>query len=117
MTQKPETALTKKILTRLKQEGGFWVKIHGGAYQVTGLPDIIGCFKGRFYGFEVKVSERSEPTPRQALILALVKRAGGVSRVIRGPTEAIQAIRETQVDGSSKLFSRKWLTNSQGCVM
>ena len=115
MTQKPETALTKKILKRLRQEGGFWVKVHGGPYQVTGLPDVVGCFKGRFYGFEVKVSERSEPTPRQALILSMIKRAGGVSDVIRGPTEAIQAIRETH--NSKLVFPRSWLTASQACVM
>ena len=113
MTAKPEATLTKKILKRLKKEGGFWAKIHGGPYQVTGLPDIIGCYQGRFYGYEVKVSERDKPTARQALALSLIAQAGGVSRVIRSFSDAINAIQESHIE----LYAhRKWLSASQACV-
>ena len=114
MTEKPETALTRKILKRLRQEGGFWTKIHGGPYQSVGLPDIVGCHRGRFYGFEVKVRERDQPTARQSLTLLLIRQAGGVSRVIRGPADALNAIRG---DYTSLYMDRRWLTASQAAVM
>ena len=28
----------------------FW-KVHGGMYGTAGIPDIICCYRGRFYGF------------------------------------------------------------------
>ena len=113
----PETALTKKILKVLRGEGGWWVKIHGGPYQVTGIPDIIGCLGGRFYSFEVKVKETDKATPRQALQLRLIKQAGGVSRVIRGPADALKAIRKARITNNRELFPTKtWLTASQACV-
>ncbi|MCD8157761.1 MAG: hypothetical protein LUD77_02380 [Clostridiales bacterium] len=32
----------------------FCWKEHGGMYGTAGIPDIIACVNGRFYGFEVK---------------------------------------------------------------
>src|SRR3989304_2630554 len=114
MTQKPEAALTKKILTQLRERGGFWAKIHGGPYQATGLPDIVGCCRGGFYGFEVKVREHDQPTARQSLTLRLIRQAGGVSRVVRGPADALSAMQ----DGHTRLYlDRRWLTASQATVM
>src|SRR3972149_6199879 len=114
MTKKPETVLAKKILRLLREKAGFWAKIHGGPYQVTGLPDIIGCYRGRFYGFEVKVRERDQPTARQLLTLRLIRQAEGISRVVRGPTDAL----DTLQDGHIRLYmDRRWLTASQATVM
>jgi penicillin-binding protein-related factor A (putative recombinase) len=47
--------MTKRILKTLKEKyPGVWYKIHGGLYQEAGIPDIIGCYKGAFFAFEVK---------------------------------------------------------------
>ena len=54
MPSKPETKIVKKALEYLRSHGGKWTKIHGGPYQEVGLPDIIGCYEGRFYGLECK---------------------------------------------------------------
>lgn len=116
MVRKPETALTKRVLDKLRKVGGFWVKIHGGPWQTSGLPDIVGCYLGRFYGFEVKVGD-NQPTKRQALVLSLIEQAGGVSRVVRDPQDALDALVSKPVD-SDKLFpGRDWLAASQTCVV
>ncbi len=92
---KPETVLTRRILMSLREMGGIWEKIHGGPFQVTALPDIIGCYEGYFFGLEVKLpgKERSL-TRRQALILSRIKTRGkGVSGVITSPEEAMCIVR------------------------
>jgi hypothetical protein len=55
MPKKPETKLSNQVLPRLRAEGGWWVKIHGGPFQAIGIPDIVGCWKGRFVGIELKI--------------------------------------------------------------
>lgn len=32
----------------------YYIKIHGSRFMVTGIPDIIACYKGRFIGIEGK---------------------------------------------------------------
>ncbi len=116
MSAKPEAVLTKRILKALRGKGGFWTKIHGGAYQATGLPDIIGVYEGCFYGLEVKTPKGGQPTARQALVLRLIKSAGGVSGVVRDPQDALKLLSKHR-NRSVRLFSpKKWLTASQTCA-
>ena len=65
-----EGAFQNKVLKYLKTVvGGHWIKIHASSYQSTGEPDIVGCYKGRFYGwrefytpeqFEISVTAMKE---------------------------------------------------------
>ena len=68
MPAKPETKLSQKVLTRLRAEGGWWAKIHGGVFQVAGIPDILGCWEGRFVAIELKVG-KNEATLLQGTTL------------------------------------------------
>ena len=55
MAQNPETRYQNKVLEYLKLEvGGYWIKIHASSFQTKGKPDIIGCYKGKFIGIELK---------------------------------------------------------------
>ena len=36
MPKKPETLLSEKVLSRLRAEGGWWFKVHGGPFQTAG---------------------------------------------------------------------------------
>ena len=63
----------------------FW-KEHGGMYGTAGIPDIIGCVKGRFFGFEVK-NETGQPTALQSATIRKIKEAGGVAVVVRSVDE------------------------------
>lgn len=53
----------KKIENEIKQYiascGGLCYKIHGGdLYQETGIPDLLCCWGGLFFGIEVKDPRR-----------------------------------------------------------
>jgi hypothetical protein len=87
-----EAALTKKILKNLRSQGGWWIKTHGGMY-AAGRPDIIGCYKGLFFAFEVK-RPGEEATPLQAHTLQQITKSGGTASVIYSFEEADALIRE-----------------------
>ena len=86
-----ETPITQKIIEALRKEGGFWFKSHGNMYQMAGLPDIIGCYKGRFVGIEVKRPSRKESgvSPIQAHRLKQIAEAGGISGVASSVEDAL----------------------------
>lgn len=60
-----EADIVKAIMKYLKTVPGcFCWKEHGGMYGTAGIPDIIACINGRFFGFEVK-TEDGKPTKLQ----------------------------------------------------
>ena len=61
-------------------------KEHGGMYGTAGIPDIIACVDGRFYGFEVK-SETGKPTKLQEATIRKILAAGGTALVVRSVDE------------------------------
>jgi len=90
-----EARLVTKIIVSLEgQVGGFWIKIHGGPFQRAGIPDIIGCCEGYFFGFEVKLPGREHNlTKLQQHILKLINQAGGCAMMITTPDQAINAVK------------------------
>ena len=82
-----EKTIVNNISTYLKTipECFFW-KEHGGMYGTAGIPDIIACVKGRFFGFEVK-NETGQPTALQSATLRKINAAGGVAVVVRSVDE------------------------------
>ena len=70
----------------------FW-KEHGGQYGTAGIPDIIVCYKGRFYGLEAKIGS-NKPTRLQAATLDQIKKAGGVAEVVRSVDDVKQLFKE-----------------------
>lgn len=87
--KKPETKLVEKIIDRLKAEGGFWVKIHGGPMQQTGIPDIVGCYKGKFIGMEVKIPG-NKLSALQTVVLKELEEAGAKCGVAYSIEEALK---------------------------
>jgi hypothetical protein len=69
------------------------VKIHGSASQTSGIPDIIGCYRGRFVGLEVKV-DRRELSLRQEVTISRIREQEGYSRVIRSTMDASAVVDE-----------------------
>ena len=70
----------------------FW-KEHGGMYGTAGIPDIICCYRGRFYGFEVK-TETGRPTELQKATIRKINRAGGTAAIVRS-VDDVRRILET----------------------
>lgn len=94
-----ESKLTTLIVKALRRKGGFWFKVHGSAYQTTGIPDILGCYKGRFVAFEVKLPGRENTlSPRQRLMLLRVRQHGGTSAMITSTRGALNVIMELDTE-------------------
>lgn len=64
---------------------------------IAGLPDIIGCYLGRFVAFEVKRSASEKPTALQLYMMEKIKAAGGDTALIYTP-EMAEAILD-RIDG------------------
>ena len=87
-----ERAVVNSTLKRLRQRGGFWVKTHGGPHQQAGLPDIIGCYRGRYVSFEVKRDAAGKPTDLQAHTMKRIRTEGGVSILIHSVDMALAVL-------------------------
>ncbi len=82
-----ESDIVRAILKYLKTVPGcFAWKEHGGMYGTAGIPDVICCYRGRFYGFEVK-TETGEPTELQKATIRKIQTAGGTALVVRSVDE------------------------------
>lgn len=90
----PESKLVVKIMKALRQRGGWWFKVHGGATQITGIPDILGCYEGRFVAIEVKLPlpGRVKASPRQNLMLARIARNGGAACIATSVEDALREL-------------------------
>ena len=74
-----EKAITNQILKYLKnQPECFVVKEHGGFYGTAGIPDIIGCYKGKFVAFEVK-TEKGKLSKLQEITIEKIRKASGIA--------------------------------------
>ena len=73
--------------------GSFWTKIHGGAYQQSGLPDLIGCVEGVFFGIEVKMPGKEDTlTKLQNHTLEQIIEAGGLALVATDPKKTADTV-------------------------
>ena len=58
---------------------------------VKGLPDLIGCFGGRFLAIEVK-RKSGKVSPEQEVMIARINRAGGLAFVARDLETVIEKL-------------------------
>ena len=97
MATKKESRLQRKIRSALEKrfKGSFWVKIWGGPFTMIGVPDLLGCVKGRFCALEVKQPDDLDDTTQiQRKVIRIIRRAGGVAGVVTSPQGAIQYIEQ-----------------------
>lgn len=88
-----ETEITRQIQRYLAGLPGWWgFKVQGGAQQARGVPDIVGCFYGRFVAFEVKRPNLGKVSKIQHHILGKIKSADGCAFVVRSVDEVKQAL-------------------------
>lgn len=87
----PEARIVKKIREHLERNYPdiFFFKVWGNEQQMSGLPDLIGCWQGRFFGLEVKTPEtHGRLTERQKYVMRKIERAGGVVGVVTSTDDA-----------------------------
>jgi hypothetical protein len=87
----PEALLTKSIRQLLNSVGIFAWKEWGGPMSTPGVPDIIGCFKGRLIGIEIK-SEKGVVSEYQKEFIDNINRAGGLAFVARSLEDVIEGL-------------------------
>lgn len=76
------TAEIQRYLNKLPDWWGF--KVQGGGSQMRGVPDIVGCYRGLFVGFEVKRPKVGKVSALQAHRIEQIQSAKGHAFVVYG---------------------------------
>lgn len=77
----PEKKVKTKVVEILKSFGVYYFYASTGGYGASGVPDIIGCYKGRFFGIECKAG-KGKPTALQEKNIAQIIAQGGLAIVV-----------------------------------
>ncbi len=77
----PEGKVKKKVVALLKTHRAYHFFPATGGYGKSGVPDIVACVNGYFFGLECKAGN-NKPTPLQNKNLTDIENANGVALVI-----------------------------------
>lgn len=93
-----EKQIENAIKKYLASKGVWYIKHHANKFTKVGVPDILGCWKGKFIAIEVKtpVGVLSE---LQKYNLEAIRNAGGISFVAR----SLQDVQEVINDDTNSL--------------
>ena len=81
MAATPEVKVKKLLTAQLKALGAYYFYPVTGGYGASGVPDVICCYKGRFFGFECKAG-KNKPTALQDVNIGAIRNAGGFAIVV-----------------------------------
>ena len=81
MSMMPEVRVKKRIRVVLESLGAYHFNPIAGQFGRAGVPDIVGCLNGKFFGIEAKAG-KGKTTPLQDQQLAAIRAAGGIALVI-----------------------------------
>ena len=81
MADTPEKLVKKKVTALLKRYGAYYFYPVTGGYGMSGVPDIVACYNGCFFGIECKAG-KNKPTELQQQNLERIKDNGGYALVI-----------------------------------
>ena len=102
MSKGPETRLQQRIQKAIRKAypNSFFFKHWGGPFSPAGIPDLIGCVEGLFFGLEVKLpnEKRSKTSDIQDETIADIVNAGGCAGVVRSPQDALRYIDSALLD-------------------
>jgi hypothetical protein len=78
-----EKQFETKVKKFLKELPKCWYfKVMGSMFQRSGIPDIIGCINGRFFGLELK-AQRGIPSALQLYNIDQLNKAGAYARIVK----------------------------------
>ena len=81
MAMTPEKKVKNAVVKQLKELGAYYFYPVTGGYGASGVPDIVGCYYGRFFAFECKAGS-NKPTPLQQKNIDQIKGMKGIVAVI-----------------------------------
>lgn len=91
MSEKTEAAIVKDMVKALRRAKCECSKIHGDQYQERGVPDILGCYKGRMFAIEAKrPGKEKNLSAYQRLKLKRYKKAGARTGVATTVEQALK---------------------------
>lgn len=97
MSKQPESKLSTKIMKAWRKQGGWCYKVHGGEFQLAGVPDISGIYDGISVWCETKLPGNWEPSLKQKVRINAIRRASGhvvVAYALTDATDMIQHVRD-----------------------
>jgi hypothetical protein len=77
----PEKKVKTKVVAILKEFGAYYFYPVTGGYGASGVPDIVGCYKGNFFAVECKAG-KGKTTALQEKNIANIYAAGGTAIVV-----------------------------------
>lgn len=81
MASTAEHRVKRRVTERLKALGAYYFFPVSSGFGSSGVPDIVGCLNGRFFGIECKAG-KNKPTRLQLKNLAEIEASGGIALVI-----------------------------------
>ena len=81
---KPENELSGQLVDYLIGHGHWAFKVHGGPFQRSGIPDVLGFRKGDGMGFAIEVKIDEEVTKLQDETLGEIASSGALAIVLHG---------------------------------
>lgn len=91
---KAETRLYRRIVKTLKKEvGGKWWKVHGSAFQESGMPDLDGVVDGFSFKFEIKLPLEGKPSELQLQVMEEWREQGSISCIVETPSQAVALVK------------------------
>ena len=77
----PEKKVKNAVVATLKKAGAYCFYPVAGGFGSAGIPDIVACYKGRFFAIECKAG-KGKTTALQDRNIAQIKDAGGFAIVV-----------------------------------
>lgn len=88
----PEGLVKKKVKKILDAYGVYYFPPATGGFGRSGVPDLVGCYRGRFIAIECKAG-RNTPTALQLREIDRINAAGGIAIWVNEETlQGIEAI-------------------------
>jgi len=93
MAQTPEKAVKAKVVRVLKEAGAYYFYPVMNGFGRSGIPDIIGSYKGKFFAIECKAG-KGKPTALQLKEMIAINDSGARAIVVN----------ENNIDDVAKLL-------------
>ena len=81
MAKTPEAKVKAKVTNILKSHKAYFFYPFSGGFGTSGIPDIVGCVNGKFFGIECKANG-GKPTALQLHNLNMIQLCGGKAIVV-----------------------------------
>jgi Holliday junction resolvase len=77
----PEAKVKKRVVNVLKENGAYYFFPASGGYGRSGVPDVVGCYRGVFFAVECKAGS-NKPTALQEAEMRKIREANGITLVV-----------------------------------